>query len=82
MLFVSTRQDMDVERGRRASAASTFRVVPFLLSRYISCGTNIWEGQLENNIIDFQGQTDSTGGPVQCRERLGGMLNYYYRRAG
>jgi hypothetical protein len=36
---------------------------------------------LENNIIDFQGETDSTSGPVQCRERLGGMLNYYYRDA-
>lgn len=35
----------------------------------------------ENNIIDFQGETDSTSGPVQCRERLGGMLNYYYRTA-
>ena len=36
---------------------------------------------LENNIIDFQGETDSTSGPVQCRERLGGMLSYYYRDA-
>ena len=36
---------------------------------------------LENNIIDFQGESDSTSGPVQCRERLGGMLSYYYRDA-
>jgi hypothetical protein len=36
---------------------------------------------LDNNIIDFQGEIDSTGGPVQCRERLGGMLRYYYRDA-
>ena len=24
---------------------------------------------------------NSTDGPIQCRERLGGMLNFYYREA-
>ncbi len=36
---------------------------------------------LENTIINFQGEPDSTSGAVQCRERLGGMLKYYYRDA-
>jgi len=36
---------------------------------------------LENNIIDFREESDSLKGPVQCRERLGGMLRYYYRDA-
>ncbi len=36
---------------------------------------------LENNIIDFKGQSGSTIGAVQRRERLGGMLSYYYRDA-
>lgn len=36
---------------------------------------------LENNIIDFKEESDSLNGPVHCRERLGGMLNYYYRDA-
>ena len=34
-----------------------------------------------NNIIDFKGEVGSAIGSVQCRERLGGMLNYYYRDA-
>jgi transposase InsO family protein len=36
---------------------------------------------LENNIIDFREEGGSTDGPVQRRERLGGMLSYYYRAA-
>ena len=36
---------------------------------------------LDNNIIDFREDAASTNGAVQCRERLGGMLNYYYRDA-
>ena len=34
-----------------------------------------------NNIIDFREQAGSVNGPVQCQERLGGMLRYYYRDA-
>jgi len=34
-----------------------------------------------NNIIDFKEDAGSANGPVQCRERLGGMLRYYYREA-
>ena len=36
---------------------------------------------LENNIIDFREEVGSTDGPVQRRERLGGMLSYYHRAA-
>ncbi len=31
-------------------------------------------------IIDDESGVGS-GGPIQCRQRLGGMLNYYYREA-
>ena len=36
---------------------------------------------LDNAIISPDGEVGSTTGEVQCRERLGGMLNYYFRRA-
>ena len=36
---------------------------------------------LDNNIIDFKDEVSSSKGDVQCRERLGGMLRYYYRDA-
>ncbi len=36
---------------------------------------------LENRLIDPQDEIDSLEGPVACRERLGGMLRYYYRDA-
>ena len=36
---------------------------------------------LSNNIIDFQGEVGGTRGPVKRRERLVGMLSYYYRDA-
>ena len=36
---------------------------------------------LDNNIIDFREETISMTGTVQRRERLGGMLSYYYRDA-
>ncbi len=34
-----------------------------------------------NNIIDFKEEAGRSNGSVQCRERLGGMLSYYYRDA-
>jgi transposase InsO family protein len=36
---------------------------------------------LGNNIIDFKEEAGLSTGSVQCRERLGGMLSYYYRDA-
>lgn len=36
---------------------------------------------LGNNIIEFHPPNDSVNGPIQNRERLGGMLRYYYRDA-
>ena len=36
---------------------------------------------LGNNIIDFKEEVGSTNGPVQRRERLGGILSYYHRNA-
>ena len=36
---------------------------------------------IENNIIDFKPRTMSEDDSVRCRERLGGMLRYYYRDA-
>ena len=36
---------------------------------------------LGNKIIQPEFAPFPTGGEVQCRERLGGMLRYYYRQA-
>jgi putative transposase len=37
---------------------------------------------LENRLIELQAEVGRTAGKVHCRERLGGILRYYYRRAG
>ena len=36
---------------------------------------------LDNKLIASSDEVGSREGTVQCRERLGGMLNYYYRQA-
>ena len=36
---------------------------------------------LENRIIDPGAEVGREIGEVQCRDRLGGMLRYYYREA-
>jgi hypothetical protein len=36
---------------------------------------------LENQIIDLDKKVGQVNGDAQCRERLGGMLRYYYRDA-
>ena len=37
---------------------------------------------LENQLIEPDEAVGSRQGGVECRRRLGGMLNYYYRKAG
>ncbi len=37
---------------------------------------------LENQLIEPDEAVGSRQGGVECRQRLGGMLNYYYRKAG
>ena len=36
---------------------------------------------LDNQLILPDDSHDANGGRLQCRERLGGMLKYYYRQA-
>lgn len=36
---------------------------------------------LENQLIDPGEEVGRIDGAIQCRERLGGMLKYYYRAA-
>jgi len=36
---------------------------------------------LENRLIEPGPEVGQTAGTIGCRERLGGMLKYYYRRA-
>jgi hypothetical protein len=36
---------------------------------------------LGNRLIMEQEAGAGRSGPIQCRQRLGGMLNYYYREA-
>ena len=39
------------------------------------------EVALGNRLIIEAESGTANGGPIQCRQRLGGMLNYYYRQA-
>jgi transposase InsO family protein len=34
-----------------------------------------------NRLLEPPAKSNSADGPIQCRERLGGMLNFYYREA-
>jgi putative transposase len=36
---------------------------------------------LDNRLIEPEGDTSHTADHIRCRERLGGMLRYYYRQA-
>ncbi|MDA2930151.1 hypothetical protein MYX84_09425 [Acidobacteria bacterium AH-259-O06] len=36
---------------------------------------------LDNRLIESTGMADGSDQPVECRERLGGMLKYYHRAA-
>ena len=36
---------------------------------------------LGNRLVIESGPGVGTGGAIACRQRLGGMLNYYYREA-
>ena len=36
---------------------------------------------LENKIIDPGDEVEQAAGNIECRERLGGILRYYYRDA-
>jgi hypothetical protein len=36
---------------------------------------------LDNELIEKLIDRPKMGGTVNCRERLGGVLNYYYRKA-
>jgi hypothetical protein len=36
---------------------------------------------LENKLIDQGAEVGHATGDVECRQRLGGLLNYYHRRA-
>src|SRR5260370_42574337 len=37
---------------------------------------------LGNRLIEPGFEVGTASGEVECRERLGGLLNYYYRKAG
>ena len=36
---------------------------------------------LENRLIEPGPEVGQTAGPVECRERLGGMFRYHHRKA-
>ncbi|GEM_PF-5867660 len=36
---------------------------------------------LENRLIEPAAEAANDAGPIRCRERLGGLLRYYYRDA-
>jgi transposase InsO family protein len=80
------RQDQQLERARlpersREPAAS----IEFLRStihdfveHYHHERNHRW---LDNGLIIEAESSTGNGEPIQCRRRLGGMLNYYYRQA-
>ncbi len=37
---------------------------------------------LDNEIIEPGDEVGAVAGKIECRERLGGLLRYYYRDAG
>ena len=36
---------------------------------------------LGNRLLEPDGEVGQTTGEIECRERLGGVLRYYYRKA-
>ena len=36
---------------------------------------------LNNRLLEESASAQAVDGPVECRERLGGLLKFYYRRA-
>jgi hypothetical protein len=38
-------------------------------------------GDVSNRLIEPNEEVGRTTGEIACRERLGGMLRYYYRKA-
>lgn len=79
-----------IERYRRCMKSECMNRMIFFgentLRRVLSGFADHYHAQrnhqgFENKIIDFKGDIGSTDGTVQRRERLGGMLSYYYHDA-
>ena len=70
-------------RGQTADASDTGRSAIQFCG---SCVVGLYHAErnhqgLDNRLINSSGDVGRSNGGVQCRERLGGMLRYYYRQA-
>jgi hypothetical protein len=76
--FVRSVKDECLDRMILFGEASLRRALREYVSHYLSERNH--QG-LGNRLLEPCATGNSTDGPIQCRERLGGMLNFYYREA-
>jgi hypothetical protein len=76
--FVRSIKDECLDRMILFGEASLRRALREYVSHYLSERNH--QG-LGNRLLEPCATGNSTDGPIQCRERLGGMLNFYYREA-
>ena len=74
---------------RRASQSNDRQVLPTPMMAHINVNVSatvagdrcVRRCAWPHEYFDPTATGNSTDGPIQCRERLGGMLNFYYREA-
>jgi hypothetical protein len=76
--FVRSVKDECLDRMILFGEASLRRALREYVSHYLSERNH--QG-LGNRLLEPCATGNSTDGPIQCRERLGGMFNFYYREA-
>ena len=76
--FVSSIKDECLDRMILFGEASLRRALREYVAHYQTERNHQWLG---NRLLEPLASVRSTDEPIQCRERLGGMLNFYYREA-
>jgi putative transposase len=76
--FVRSTKDECLGRLIFLGQASSGRAISEFVARY---HTERNHQRFANRLIRLQSQEVANRGTIHCRQRLGGMLNYYYRAA-
>jgi len=76
--FMRSIKDEALQRGIFFGENSLRRATNAFLEHYH--GERNHQG-LDNKIIELGDEVGQSGGGIECRERLGGLLQYYYREA-
>jgi putative transposase len=76
--FVRTARETCLNQVVLIGEGSLRRVLSELMAHY---HTERNHQSLGNHIIEPEVPEFPTSGPIQCRDRLGGMLHYYYRQS-